>query len=229
MVDERNATRDYAEYWRGQATQGLKPPGQQPPVAAAAPALKPAPTLDQFLDPETKQYDAAKWSTAYARWSEEQIGIRAEAIVEQRLTAREQRQQADQAVSSWQQKCAEFRARQPDFDAVTANPTLPIPKSVADVIVTLERGPAVFHHLGTNPAEAARIARLTPAQQAVALGRLEERLTTAAPRAPAVPRQQSRAPTPPNPVRGGGAGEINMETCSLDEFLSHRMPGRKAR
>jgi hypothetical protein len=226
LVDERNATRDYAEYWRQQATKGLQPPA---PAATppAAPVAKPAPTLAQFKN-EDGTYNAAAWSEANAKWLDEQVEIRATAIVDQRLTVREQRQQQDQTASSWQQKCAEFRATQPDFDAVTSNPTLPIPKSVADVIVTLEKGPAVFHHLGTNPAEAARIARLTPAQQAVALGRLEERLV-AAPKAPAAPRQQSRAPAPPNRTPGGGGGDINLETCSLDDYLAHRMPGRKAR
>lgn len=91
------------------------------------------------------------------------------------------------------------RERFPDYDAVTRNPGVRITNEMAEVIRDLDAGPDIAYHLGKNPAEAARIAALSPARQAVELGKLEVTVTATKP----LPKQP---PAPVQPVSGIAAG-----------------------
>lgn len=243
VIAERNAAMDYANFWREQALKVLKPPGDgQPPAvgqpgAPAAPQFtRPAPELKDF-PAEGGGFDAVKWSTELTKWNGEQIA----AQVDQREQARQQQQQATTVQSVYNAKVAAFRATVPDWDIVSQNPHLPISTHMVDAIKGAELGPQVYYHLCKNPHEAARIHRLTPAQQAQAIAKLDGKLEAQASRpggaAPPAggqpppaggtppPRQQSRAPDPPNPSKpGGGSPEINLANCSLDEYLAQRLP-----
>lgn len=144
--------------------------------------------------------------------------IAARVAARQRLEMAESADHAVQSASKqvYEARAAEVRDRYADFDAVVSNPSLPITNDMAAVIMDSDRGPEVAYHLGKNPAEAARIARLSPVAQAKELGRLEERLS--APRA--MPKQP---PAPFTPVGGtASAGSTDPSKMSMSEFIKWR-------
>lgn len=216
LLAEKTAAMEWGEYWRQQATSNIKPAPGAPAAEGAPAAPKARPQLKDFAD-------ADKWAEALGEWTEDQVSTR----VGTALTTAEQRRSQVSATEAWQARCETYRASAPDFDIVTRNPSLPVSSTMASAIMAEELGPAIFHHLGKNPTEAARIARLSPAQQVAAVGKIAGRLE-AAPKAPvgkAPPaKQQSRAPDPPTPNRPGGAVEVNLANCALDEYLAKRLP-----
>lgn len=223
LADERTAAIEYGNYWREQATAHLQKPPDPPPAAAktAAPKLSDFPAGDG-------QFDAIKWSEAVVTWNEQQIDAR----VEQRLSKADQAREAVTVANSWQGRVDAFAATHPDFAAVTGNPRLPIDKPMADAIQRSELGADIFYHLGKNPHEAARIARGTPQQQREAIIRLEGRVEAlrGAPAPKPAARARTAAPPPPTALRPAGGSDVNLETCSIDEFMSARLgSSRKAR
>jgi hypothetical protein len=256
VVAERNAAMDYGNFWREQATRGVYPPGDPRNVAPGGPgapgagagagagvpdaADDPQPTL------EAHNFDAAKWAAANNAWMGREIQRQVQANVGTALSTVQQQQEAATVQNTWQQRTAEFRAKNPDFDAVTSNPTLPITKEMAAAIMRSDVGPAVYLHLGKNPPEAARIARMHPAQQALAIARLEGRFeaTQAAPGGGGAGRPNGQgagggaprggaggapsrtgAPPPPNPVRTGSS-DPRLEDLPLDDYVLARMKER---
>lgn len=78
---------------------------------------------------------------------------------------------------------------------------------MAETIRASDQGPDVLYHLGSNPAEAARIARLSPLLQAKEIGRIEAALASA----PPVKRTTS-APPPISPVTPTSNGTPAYDT-----------------
>lgn len=219
LVAERNAIREYAEYWRTQATTNLPKPAAPAPTV---PTARAAPKLDQFANTDGT-YNAVAWSDALTKWTDEQVEVRAAAAVDKTLGARETQRAQEQALTSWQERAAAFRAKQPDFDVVVANPALPFNGTLKDLILASDVGPQVAHYMGqpANVAEAVRISRMPPMQQAAAFGRLEAKVSAAPP--PPPPKARTNAPPPPNPIRGASGQEVNLATCSMDDYLDARL------
>ena len=217
LVAERNAAMEWGEYWYRQAIAQRTP--QQQDTAPAQPADDAPPKLEDFDSTE-------KWAAAYAKWTRDTIGREVEAKTYETVAKHREEAERVSAQEKWQERMAKFAEQHPDAQRVIANPTLPITKAMSEVITASENGPALAYHLGKNPVEAARIARMSPTQQAAALGRLEAKLASApAPR----PRPQvSRAPVPPAPIDGAGTPSVDLENCSLNEFLERRL-GKKRR
>lgn len=237
---------DYANYWRTEALKVLQPPGagqppaaSQPGAAQSPPPTRPAPLLKDF-PAEGGGFDALKWSEALTTWNGEQIDAR----VEHREQVRTQQQNATTVQHTYNAKVATFRTTVPDFDIVAQNPNLPVSEHMVRAIMAADLGPQVYYHLAKNPHEAARIYRLPPEKQGEAIAKLDGKLEAMAPPPPRPggappppaagarppgsgtppPRQQSRAPDPPNPTRSGGAPEVNLANCSLDDYLAQRLP-----
>jgi hypothetical protein len=144
---------------------------------------------------------------AVAEWKAEQT-------VSAKLEAREKaakeaasRQVAESVSTEFQERAAKVVAQLPDFEEVAFNPRLPITEHMANTIHELERGPELIYHLGKNPAEALRIAKLSPYLQAIELGRLEAKLPEVKP-----VKKPSSAPEPIVPVTGGKSGTPVFDT-----------------
>jgi hypothetical protein len=116
---------------------------------------------------------------------------------EQAETARDSAASLAQEAFSYRETIA--REKFSDYDAVARNPGIRITEEMAEVIRDLDSGPEIAYHLGKNPAEAARIAALSPHRQAVELGKLEVIVTSPKP----IPKQP---PAPVQPVSGIAAG-----------------------
>ena len=135
------------------------------------------PPADQFESPE-----------AYAEALAEK---RAQELIAQRETAKRQ----SEIMEAYHDKEEEVRGKYDDFDQVAYNPNLPITDVMAETIRASEIGPELAYHLGNNPKEAERIARLSPFLQAKEIGKIEAKLADAPP-----VKKTTSAPAPIKPV-----------------------------
>ena len=204
LVAERNAAMEFGRYWQERAR------GEAP--KPEAPKEEPAPKVEDF------DGDTAKWADAYAEWSDKRIEQRAAKIVEQQIGRVREADTQEQMRAQYNERVQAFSAQHPDYSTVISNPSLPITSHMSEVIMASEKGPDIAYHLGNNPTEAARIARLSPTQQAAALGRLEASLEKSPP-----PKPASRAPAPPTPIRGSAPSSINLETCDIRDYIAARL------
>lgn len=249
VIAERNAAMEFGRYWQDVALRGAAAVAAGQPAAGGAPGQpqqpqQPAIDISDPNDPqptlEQHGHDANKWAAANNAWMARAIQRGVVAGIAAAQTTQRQQTEAEEVQQNWDTRVAKFRATTPDFDAVTQNPTLPINATMAAAIMRSELGPQLYHHLGKNPTEAARISRLPAPQQALALARLEGRLAAAAPApgaagaagapAPAGARSapgtpaRTQAPQPPSSTRPGAQGEVNLMNCSIEDYLAQRLP-----
>lgn len=241
LVAERNAAKEYAEYWRDAA---IKVTRTSQPEARQAPAPKPhevqqtAPTLEQF------KYDQQAWSTAMSEWANYQITAGTQRAMQQN----QQQQSQNEVLQKYTEKVETFKKDHPDFDLVTSNPKLPsLDRMAAAMVINSDMAAELTYHLAQNPEEAVRIARMNPTQQALAIGRLEGKVgtvtqttvpveaevktvkTTPAQTKPVVPAV-TQAPDPLEPIHAGGADSPNPETVKdVNEWMRMRAAEVKAR
>ena len=141
------------------------------------------PPADQFESPE-----------AYAEALAEK---RAQELIAQRETAKRQAE----IMEAYHDKEEEVRGKYDDFDQVAYNPQLPITDVMAETIRASEIGPELAYHLGSNPKEAERIARLSPFLQAKEIGKIEAKLASEPP--------QKKTTSAPEPIRPVSARAVN--------------------
>lgn len=121
-----------------------------------------------------------------------------------------------QRLTRYQQDLDKARSSIPDFDEVIESADVPITQTMRDAILESEVGALLTLHLAKNPAEAERIARLSPVAQAKALGAIEASLATKP-----VPRV-SKAPAPIKPISGASGGHADPSKMSMDEYAAFR-------
>lgn len=126
---------------------------------------------------------------------------------EELLARREAEQQQRQLLSAYQEREEAARDRYDDFEQVAYNPALPVTEAMAKAIQASEIGPDVIYHLGSNPREADRIARLDPILQAREIGKIEASLGAA----PSI-RKTTTAPAPIAPVSARSTGSPQYDT-----------------
>lgn len=96
------------------------------------------------------------------------------------------------------------------------DPDLPISQHMASVILEHPSGPDIAYHLEANPAELARISRMSPAMQIAELGGLSEKLR-------AKGNSVSGAPPPVKPVSGSkGSAAKDPDKMSGSEYRAWR-------
>lgn len=95
---------------------------------------------------------------------------------------------------------ADARTRYADFDKVALGQHWKPTPVMMDVILDSDRSADLAYYLGANPQEVATLSRLSDAQQAAALGRIEARLPT-----PTKQPLPSSAPPPIVPLKGTGS------------------------
>lgn len=143
--------------------------------------------------------------------------------VERERARREQEAAAKRAQEErqrlWEARAEEARARIPDFEQVAYSSKVPYSQSMVQLVQESDQGPEIAYHLGKNPHEADRIARLSPLAAAREIGRLENRF------AATTPKKVSNAPPPPKTISGQGATEEKplSEVESYQEYRARRM------
>lgn len=123
------------------------------------------------------------------------------------IAKREQERQQSEVLEAYHEREEEARSKYDDFEQVAYNPNLPITPFMAQAIQASDIGPDVAYHLGTNPKEAERIARLPPVLQAKEIGKLEAKLASNPP-----VKKTSAAPAPIAPVNARTSGAPVVDT-----------------
>lgn len=185
--------------------------------AAAAPATAPAPESPTLAPGETwsgkpkpaqadfQDYDV--YRDAVAEWQLDERDARTARIEQDRAL----RAHAEQAQAAYRERYQAARAEHADFDAVMQSAVdLPITEQMEAHITHVDAGVQIAYFLAQNRAECERIAKLPPALQIAALGKIEGKLEAArqnpAPSGPVVPTvPQTQAPAPVKPAASGGS------------------------
>lgn len=193
----REAERE-AEYWRSKAME----PAKQPEA-------RQEPKGDDEPDPATYEYgendlryirDLAKYEARqeFRKQAEEDAAAR----------------QAQEIEQGYAQREAATAEKYDDYQKAVYRSQWVCTPVMADAIKTSEGGPEVAYHLAKNPAEARRIAALTPIAQVREITRLEVKLTSAPP-----PKTTTSAPEPPPQARGaGGKFVVSPDTDDFAAF-----------
>lgn len=144
------------------------------------------PTLAQF------DYDPEKYATAKAEFAKTQQQKDLQAQSQQQAS----KQYREQLASKWEDKVDRAEGKYPDWAEVVGE--LTPDTSFTAAIMDCDNAEDVAYHLGKNPAEAERIAKLSPLSQVREIGRLEEKLLATPPKA----KTPSKAPAPIAPLSG---------------------------
>lgn len=191
----RDAERD-AAYWRGMAEAKTTPITQGDPPEAGG---------GQDLDPNDFDSDADYLKAVATQVKDE---IRTTAAAEKRK----------EAVTTGQTAIAkqyqDARTKHTDFDEVALNPAIQITQGMFDAAVGDSLGD-VLYHLGKNPAEATRIAALSPVQQIKEIGKIESKLVNPA------TKVQTNTPNPPSIVGGGGGSPPTKKEEEMNRTELH--------
>ena len=200
---------------------------QAPPEAIPAEPVDTRPSREQFNSPD--EYDTAlvEWAgRASARAAEAHLEkqaadrVRAEEAKAQQAKAQEEN---NKIVLDWNEKKAKALEELYDYTEVAERHDLSITQDMAQAIVHSPNGPHIAYHLGKNPEEATRIAKLPPAQQLFEIGSISARL--AAPKA-----NVSKAPDPIRPVRSSVSSAVakTPDEMSMEEYAAWRQPRLEA-
>jgi hypothetical protein len=200
----REAERE-AEFWRIKALESR--PTEQPQQQAPAGDGKPDPS----------KYEAGEYDPRYI---EDLIDWKAEQKLTSRLQETEAQRQARERAATFQAQIKAASEKHDDFeDKVLRGAQRGSWACTPDMLETMQEsdmGAEVAYHLASNPAEAQRIASLTPRAQAREIGRIEAMLSQ-----PSKPKAKtvSDAPEPVASARGNnGRFTVNPDTDDFAAF-----------
>jgi hypothetical protein len=133
--------------------------------------------------------------------------VLAERKAEELLARREDARQQAAILDAYHDREEEARNKYDDFEQVAYNSALPVTTVMAQAIQASDIGPDLIYHLGSNPKEADRIARLPAILQAKEIGRMEAELVATPPI-----KRTSTAPAPIAPVTARTTGSPAYDT-----------------
>lgn len=123
-----------------------------------------------------------------------------EEFLEARDAHRDHQVKKQEQTKSWEKKETEAKAKYEDFDDMVEDfVSLRPPVFIVDAIMESPIGPELVYYLGSNLDEVKKLSKLSPARQAVELGKLELKLTPKEEKKVVAPK--SKAPAPISPVR----------------------------
>lgn len=195
--------------------------------ATTAKQAEPAKPAEPEVEPTLEQHghDVEAWSKAFTQYHKSQ----AAKAVEQHLSRVEGERQAQTITQQFAERETSFATATPDYAEAVSDPSLQqyVTPTISEVVVTSEYGPQLSYYLSQHRDELAKIAKMRPVQQAMALERITAKLptasTTATPSAPKPkPVQPTRAPAPPTPVGNGSAPTKTIEQMTIGEYMEHR-------
>jgi len=131
----------------------------------------------------------------------------------------------DKAQESFNEQISKARGKHEDFDEVVMNnQDVAITDSMLNVMQESTLGAEVAYHLGKNPEEALRIAKLSPTAQAMAIGRIEGTLDAPVQNT-ITPKRVSTASEPVGKgIQGKGAAPSKkLSDLNMEEYARERL------
>lgn len=171
--------------------------------------------------PTYEEYQAALVARASLKTMDERQRKEAEEEANSYKSGIDQTEQARRAeiAQNWADQVADAKVRYADFSTVFSD-DVPVTAEAAELIASADNGADIAYYLGSNRKEAARIAKLPPLEQALAIGAIGARVS--------LPRSKttSSAPAPITPVRGKATGVKSPDTMSMAEYIAARNAGK---
>ena len=128
----------------------------------------------------------------------------------------------NEAAAQWDKRLDEARKQLEDFDdLVLENDQVNITDAMKQAIFEADRGPEVAYFLATNPAEAERIAKLSPVAAVRAIGKIEDGLTPKAKAAPTTKPKVSSAPAPITPSSRPAANSAKKPLGEVSDYAEY--------
>lgn len=180
---------------------------REKPVIPSEP--KAEPRQEDFED-----YD--DFQKAHTKWTVDE-GIRQNDVAKQKQSEKQtSEREAHERQIAFEDRADELRETMEDFDEVAKSAEMirfysEVPH-LAEIVEGNEKGPEIAYFLGNNPDKAVELARLSPYQAAVEIGKLESKLSTNP-----KPRAASKAPDPINPTGGGGQGGAEKKPHEMND------------
>jgi hypothetical protein len=189
---------------------------QAQPVTTSEPVKEPL--QDDFEDYDDFQKAHTKWTVNEA--------IRQNDVSQREESAKQSSElKAKERKADFEERAGAFKETTEDFEEVARSPEMiryysDVPH-VAEILEGNEKGPEIAYHLGKNPDVAIELARLSPLEAAVAVGKLEAKISKEP-----KPRAVTKAPTPISPTGGGGQGGKGKAPSEMndEEFAAWRRP-----
>jgi len=188
---ERRALKVYAEKLEGMTRQPIQ---QETPKDSK-------PRLDQFANVEEYVEAVSDWKLA----QRDEASNRTKA-----------EEYSRQTLSKTEKMYAEATTLSKDFDRAAFD-ELPLTPTIAQAIIDSDIPAKIMVHLNSNPDEADRIARLSPARQAAEIGKMEAKLATSPAKV-----KTSNAPDPIKPIGSKGSTQGSLATASMDDYIAMR-------
>ena len=129
------------------------------------------PNYDDFLAAKMAHTSLAALDSRQKAELEKEVERQTQTI--QGISQREQQEMAQ----NWADQAEDARAKYVDFDKVVSAPDVSISPTMARMITASDSGADVAYYLGTNKAEAARIAQMSDLDAARSIGAIEARLS----------------------------------------------------
>lgn len=195
--------------------------------------------------PKSDQFDSQEeFEAALEKWSREQAGKKPGSGKKNTAKTAEEEEFED-ALADVMDIFEENSSQYDDFKDVVFNDKVTITPPMVVALADTEDPTAIAYHLGKNPEEAARIAKLSPVRQAKEIGKLEAMLAKESKpddddddddddkKAPAKSddsqKRQSKAPRPIDPVKGSDASDKDISDMSFNEFEQARAKERSGK
>lgn len=139
---------------------------------------------------------------------------------------------AQERSRNFEQRADIVREEKEDFDEVAKSPEMlefyaRSAPHVAEAVMESEKGAEIAYYLGSNQDVAVEMARKSPVQVAIEIGKLEAKFSQKP-----KPRATSKAPKPISPTAGGGHGGADEKPNSEltdEEWLARRNKTKKIR
>ena len=168
-------------------------------------------SYSEFKAAERKYFeDLADWK------AEEKLNAR-EQSRKAETEAAKQKEQADQARTTWNERLAAAHEAHPDLEDLLEEQDLPTTPAMAQALMDSDLGGELLHHLATHPEECRRIAGLSPVGSVRALGQIEAQLIAAKKTADVAPKKATSAPAPLAPLKGSGAATRDLASIKNDD------------
>jgi DNA repair exonuclease SbcCD ATPase subunit len=133
------------------------------------------------------------------------------------------KKEAGQRAKTFKERIEAAQSKYSDFDEVVLENSVQPTVAMVDAMLDSELGAEIAYHLGQNTAEIKRISGLSPARQAVEIGKLEAALE-----AKTTPKKVvAKAPPPPKPLGGRAQASIgDIGKMPLSQYRALREAGK---
>ena len=171
-------------------------------------------------EPRIEDFDTdAEFIKSYTKWTIDQRTSEAKVETEKDRRERETQEAQESFGKTITQINNSGKGKFKDYeDVVFSLPPEVMNFELATLISETETPEEIAYHLGKNPVEAERISQLPTRKKALALGRIENRLS--------LKKTTSKAPPPINPVKGKDSGSINIDDLSPEEYARLKNAGK---